>query len=253
MSIRVKSFKNVKLLAILGAVLVASSFSSVVGAAPVVKEGEVKVEQTFIVRDGKAIIVPNETYLNDSKQMETIEASKDQTKQNLAESGRNVSINSLWDLSHYNEAGYIPRVLRTPLKRRISAAVYNSTTSPLTRSLSFSTTQTYTANISITGSRKGVIDAGITGGVSWTQTATVNDTMTASIQPHEYNWVEFTPYMSNSYGTLFEEIWNIDPFTGQSVLLTKGQYWTDIYSAIKLPDGTPDGLYTVVSSASAPN
>ncbi|MNC11514.1 hypothetical protein D3C75_592140 [compost metagenome] len=245
-------FKNAKLVVALSTVLVASSFSSVVGAAPVVKGDEAQVEQTFIVRDGVATVVPNETYQNDSLQTDTAEANKEQVKKNLAESKGNIGIYSLMDLSYYSQAGYISRVLRTPLMRRISTPVYNGTTSPATRALTYTTTQTYTANISITASRKAYIDAGITGGVSWSQSATTTNTITATIKPGEYNWVDYTPYMNNSYGTLYENIWNVDPTTGQTVQLSNGQYWTDIYSAIKLPDGSPDGLYRVMASTSPP-
>ncbi|MBY9087711.1 hypothetical protein KIH86_26335, partial [Paenibacillus sp. HN-1] len=64
-------FKSAKLVVALSTVLVASSFSSVVGAAPVVKGGDAQVEQTFIVKDGVATVVPNETYQNDSLQTDT--------------------------------------------------------------------------------------------------------------------------------------------------------------------------------------
>lgn len=248
------------LITIFSVVLILCS-SSLVNAAEVntknPKPSEESVVKAFVVKDGELSEITLEQYYAEISKAEVNEHLKQQEKLNAINNNPNIApreigIMSLLDLSYYYEQGYIDHVLRTGLKRRISPVLENSTSSAATRTLSYSTTQAYTANISITASRKGYIDAGITGGAGWSKSTSTNDSTTATVQPKKFLWMDFTPYMDNSYGTLNEVIYSVDPLSGTSVLIKNESSFADIYIPLEL-NNMADGVYTIVESSTRPN
>ncbi|MEC2346705.1 hypothetical protein P9H28_21765 [Paenibacillus barengoltzii] len=159
---------------------------------------------------------------------------------------------ALIDMSIYTEAGFIQSVYRNDLTRRISVPVYNETSQEVTRTISFTASQSYTSNVSLTSTyAKNAFTAGVTVGSSWSNTYSDSDSVTQKIPPHKYSWMEYTPNMSNSYGTMHEEVWNFDGFT--NVKIVDKTYFLDVYIAKPGNAGLPDGLYTVKESSTKPN
>ncbi|WP_339306090.1 hypothetical protein NST33_29530 [Paenibacillus sp. FSL L8-0435] len=57
--------------------------------------------------------------------------------------------------------------------------------------------------------------------------------------------------MSNSFGTMYEELWNFDGKT--NVKITDETYFLDVYIAKKGNAGLPDGLYVIMETDTVPN
>jgi len=159
---------------------------------------------------------------------------------------------SLIDLSRYSEAGFIGSVYRNDLTRRISVPIYNDGTTTITRNISFTASQSYTSNVSLSSTySKNAFSAGVTVGSSWSKTISNSDSVSQPIPPKKYSWMQYTPNMSNSYGTLYEEVWSFDG--ASNVKVVDKSYFVDVYIAKTGNAGLPDGLYTVKETTTAPN
>ncbi|WP_162137303.1 hypothetical protein [Paenibacillus senegalensis] len=121
------------------------------------------------------------------------------------------------------------------LRSRVSIEVDNATQDPLTRTVSVSSTVSYSANISITIPIRSAISA-VLGG-SWTNSYQLSDSVGITVQPGYKSWFEFTPIMDNSYGVT--EYYNSFGSKVSSV-------WTDIYTARRV-SGQADGILTAVT------
>lgn len=159
---------------------------------------------------------------------------------------------AIMDLSRYTEAGFINSVYRNDLARRVSVPIYNDGTQTITRTISYSASQSYTSNVSLSSTyAKNAFSAGVTVGSSWSNTISSSDSVSQPIPPKKYSWMQYTPNMSNSYGTMHEEVWNFDGTS--NVKLVDKTYFLDVYIAKRGNAGLPDGLYVVKETDYAPN
>ncbi|MFX3649060.1 MAG: hypothetical protein ACE3K2_25880 [Paenibacillus sp.] len=159
---------------------------------------------------------------------------------------------ALIDRSRYVQAGFVPTVYRQNLARRISVPVYNSGTQTATRTITFAASQSYTSNVSLSASHtKKAFTAGVSVGASWSNSYSNTDSIAQPIPPKKYSWMQYTPNMSNSFGTMYEELWNFDGKT--NVKITDETYFLDVYIAKKGNAGLPDGLYVIMETDTVPN
>lgn len=150
----------------------------------------------------------------------------------------------------YEESGFIRNFPRADMVRRISPIVYNETSQNASRTISYSASQGFVSNISLTlGGKKSAITAGITGGASWSNSYSQSDSVTQTIPKNKYAWMEYYPIMDNSYGILTELI----TYDGGIPYYEENTYFTDIFIAKKMSNGMPDGVYTLKESSSRPN
>lgn len=133
----------------------------------------------------------------------------------------------------YVQSGFMSDDVRYDLNRRISTYVYNETSMPMTRSITSTTSQTYTVNVSLTSTDAGALTSTL--GSSWSNNTTFSETETVTINPNQKEWAEFTPIMDNSYGYLKY----YDSLTGEYVK----ENWVDLYIA-KSVNGQTDGILT---------
>ncbi|WP_419884908.1 hypothetical protein [Paenibacillus sp. B-A-8] len=151
----------------------------------------------------------------------------------------------------YQQNGYVSYVTRSGLTRRISQPVYNSASINSLLNISYSVSQGYIANTSFgVTAKQTAVSAGITGGSSWSNTYGGSNTTTASVNPYNYAWMEYTPIMNNSFGVITEK--NYVNVQGSSVLVSTNSYDVDIYTARLLSGSLPDGVYVIKQSASKP-
>ncbi|AIQ25347.1 hypothetical protein MHI27_22625 [Paenibacillus sp. FSL H8-0261] len=151
----------------------------------------------------------------------------------------------------YQQNGYVSYVTRSGLTRRISQPVYNSASANSLLNISYSVSQGYIANTSFgVTAKQTAVSTGITGGSSWSNTYGGSNTTTASVNPYNYAWMEYTPIMNNSFGVITEKTYaNVQ---GSSVLVGTTSYDVDIYMARLLSGSLPDGVYAIKQSASNP-
>lgn len=225
---------------------------------------EPKVVRAILVEDGIKKELSTKDYdllIEQNKQkMQVLERQKNGVKEELNKYNGTknelkldkVTPFSLIDLSRYSEAGFTQSVYRYNLTRRISVPVYNEGTQTVTRNISYSASQSYTSNVSLTSTyAKNAFTAGVTVGSSWSNTYSESDSISQPIPPKKYSWMEYTPNMSNSWGTMYEEVWNFDGFS--NVKIVDKSYFLDVYMAKAGNAGLPDGLYTVKESSTKPN
>jgi hypothetical protein len=82
---------------------------------------------------------------------------------------------ALYNQYIYSQSGFINLVPRYNLTRRVTPATQNQTTGTVTQVFAAAITETWGANVSITGSDKiNAITAGITIGASWNQSVSGN-------------------------------------------------------------------------------
>ncbi|MEK4252449.1 hypothetical protein [Paenibacillus sp. FSL W7-1287] len=237
---------------------VAGAESSVVNNV----QDEGQVVRAFLVSDGvqKEITLEEleaiktesiQQQANIFKQKETYVKQNAELLNNNSLAG-DISPMALLDLSYYNESGFISNVYRWNLNRRISAPLYNdSSTQTNSQTLTYSTSQSYTSNFSFsTSGQKNAITAGVTVGASWSENFSFSQSVTQNVPPKKYVWMDYTPIMDNSYGILHEEVWSVVP--GSSVKLVDEDHFIDLYIAKETSNGLPDGLYTLVESSSKP-
>ncbi|MFD1991596.1 hypothetical protein ACFSGI_16635 [Paenibacillus nicotianae] len=243
---------------ILGAVMVFPSFVGATG----VNNGEVSQNQSnvadtvkaFTVSNGEINYISTEEYNRITAQsiIETATANM-LTKGNSDDIPVYPSIVSLSTSYKYNQLSYKSKVARSDLNRRISVAIRNEGTVSATRSISYSSTQTYTSSISFTaGAQKNAVSAGITGGKSWEGSYAGNETITQTIPAGKYAWMDYYPYMNYSYGTFKTDVYSVTD-TGATSLVSSSSQNVNIYSAIKSASSPlPDGVYSLKESTSAP-
>ncbi len=148
----------------------------------------------------------------------------------------------------YNEDHYVSQVVKNDLTRRISPYVVNDTQDNATRTITYSTTQSYVSNYTFTSQAEiDAVTAGITIGSSWQATYSYSDSVTTTIRPGYKSWVEYTPIMDNSWGWMDYETAIICDYG--VVPVGEGSTWLDIYIARKI-NGVLDGYYVVKT---APN
>lgn len=134
---------------------------------------------------------------------------------------------------YFEKCGYFERCTKYDLKRRITAVAYNDSLDNMSRTLSFSFTQSYSCNSSITGVQP-YIEASL--GFSLTYSAYSQDSMTITIRPGYHAWFDYTPIMSNVYGYFCMQQWV--PGVGNYV---KREYY-DLYTP-RYINGMADGIY----------
>jgi hypothetical protein len=152
----------------------------------------------------------------------------------------------------YNQAGYVYNVARPYLNKRISAIVQNETDQSVTRTITYTASQSFTANLSINIPLKiAAINVGITGGASWQNTYGSTDAVAQVITKGYYAWMDYYPIMNNSFGDLNTKVYA--NAQGTSVLVSDTNEFYDIYIAKQMSGGLPDGVYTVKQSTTRPN
>lgn len=230
-----------------------------------------EVVSAYIVKDGNVVQISKAEYeqiLNTSKQEESqTKALKQQLQQkgpkvesdssgSTLNPGTNggMSTQSLVYFYQYNQSGFTSTAYRWNLNRRITPAIYNESSTSLPNTFTSTVSETWAANISITGSGKiAAVTAGITIGGSWNQTVSGTMSLSPQIAPKKYSWIDFTPIHTNSWGYMNEKCYSV--VVGSSVLLSDTNEWYDIYTPKKLTGqfgDYPDGLYTVKESDSYP-
>lgn len=225
---------------------------------------ESNVSRAFVVEDGVKKELNTEQY--------DLLIKENEEKQKLLEAQKSIMTNrinigdlksrsndddlitpfALIDRSRYVEAGYVSTVYRHNLARRISVPIYNDGTQTVNRTITFAASQGFTSNVSLNLSHQiKAFSASASVGASWNSTYTNTDSILQPIPPKKYSWMQYTPNMSNSYGTMYEEVWNFD---GKSnVKITDKTYFLDVYTAKKGNAGLPDGLYVVKETTYLPN
>lgn len=189
-----------------------------------------------------------EEYENAIAESEKLEAQKKLSKLLL----QNMKFNSLLlknsntitpyalDAYKYTEAGFFPTVTRTSLTDRVSIYYANDSDSKLSYTIQYAASQTYTANRSITASgEKNAIKLGITVGSSWSNTYSSSTSATKDVTGRYYGWMEYTPVMGNSFGTMLHGYTSPTP----PLQYLEETYFLDIYVAREMPGGMPDGYY----------
>lgn len=146
----------------------------------------------------------------------------------------------------YNESSHISDYTRYSEERRISAIVHNTTSSPATYTINYSTTQSMSANISLTGTHKGVVSGTV--GFNIAESFTGGTSIQMSISPGYYGWMKYTPIVYNTWGYIKHEQSYDYGMTWHLVHDT----FVDIYSAKEMAGGMPDGYYTLMESDTEP-
>ncbi|CAH1224301.1 hypothetical protein PAECIP111892_05467 [Paenibacillus auburnensis] len=230
-----------------------------VHSATTPQKNNVEVVKAYRAVDGGLKEITLEEY-NKLEAEANKNAALEQAKVGLAESAPLFKTNSLitpmdaytTTVYKYNQSGYIYNYARSDLNRRISSAVKNDSNNPVTRAIAYTASQAFAANISFNVSAKiNAVTAGITAGATWTNTYTSSDTVTQSISPGYYAWMDYYPIFNNSYGLLNEKVYA--NAQGTSVLVSDTNTYADIYVARVMSGGLPDGVYTVKQSLSAPS
>ncbi|OMF10106.1 hypothetical protein MHI48_08030 [Paenibacillus sp. FSL H7-0942] len=132
----------------------------------------------------------------------------------------------------YTQSTFKPAVPMTSLTKRISTYVYNETLDNADRTISSSTSQTWSANFGLSFQHKKAVTTTLGG--SWSKTTNFSDVTKTTVRPKHKSWAEFTPIMDKSFGYLNE----IYSFNG-SVRTSK---YTEIYTARELGSGQADGI-----------
>ena len=252
-------FKLTALFSLLLTLTLAFSLAASAESSVVQDQNEGTVVKAILVKDG----VEKEISLEELEDIKTDSLRQQKNmvtqKQNFTKNlNNNVSALSdvspmvITDMSYYVESNFIRNVYRWSLNRRISAPVYNSSpTTTNSRTISYSTTQSYTSNFSFsTSGQRSAITAGVTAGASWSNSESVTDSVTQNIPPLKYSWMDYTPLMDNSFGILYERVWNIVP--GWAELIVDEDRFIDLYIMKRTGAGIPDGLYTIVESSNYP-
>jgi len=248
-----KLFKVMTLFAVM---LVSMCSVALAETSESLKTEKEEITRVFIVENGEQkelsldeynlLMQQNEERLQDLEAKKSLGISEGSLKTN-----NTVNPFALMDLSYYNQAGFSRAVLRTGLTARVSVPVYNETSQTVTRTISYSASQSYTSNVSLSSTyAKNAFTAGVTVGASWSSTYSGSDSVSQPIPPKKYSWMEYTPYMDNSWGTMHEEVWNFDGIT--NVKIVDKTYFLDVYIARKGNAGLPDGIYTVKESSTKP-
>ncbi|WP_249073807.1 hypothetical protein [Lysinibacillus sp. BPa_S21] len=156
------------------------------------------------------------------------------------------------NLSWYSQPGFSRAVLRSNLTRRVNVPIYNDISQTITRTMSYTACQSYTSNVSFSSSyTKDAFTAGVTVGASWSKTFEGSDSINQPIPPKKYSWMEYTPYMDNSWGSMHEEVWSWDGYS--NVCLVNKIYFLDVYIARQGNAGLPDGIYKIKESSTKPS
>lgn len=130
----------------------------------------------------------------------------------------------------YKQDGFVSENLRSDKQRRISEYVVNLTQDNVERSISASTTQTWSANISLNAGKKDALTVTLGGG--WSKSTDWSDTIKATIRPKYKCWIEFAPIMDNSFGRM---------------LYGTTDEFVDLYIAREV-GGRTDGVYYVYTA-----
>ncbi|GGA53486.1 hypothetical protein [Paenibacillus physcomitrellae] len=223
---------------------------------------DTEVTRIFLVENGQQKELSKEEYnlllRQNEQKLQSIESQKNSLKSEIFnpqvsknENNNTITPFALQDYSYYLESGRAFGVYNYNLTRRISVAVYNETSNEVTRTITFSASQGYSANVSFSTSYgEDAFSASTSLGASWSKTITNSDSISQRIPPKRYSWMEFTPYMDNSWGTMHEEVWNFDGFS--NVNLVNKTYFLDLYAARPGNAGLPDGIYTVKEGSTPP-
>ena len=198
----------------------------------------------FVIYQGKEaeqILVTEYQNANGTQQ----EFVRNNTKTKLSMSStENEPRHNVYDFRYvYREDAYIAGCLRTDLTRRISNEYVNLTSVDQTVSLSWSCTQDFTMSADVEISGKWLKAVTTTLGASWTDSVSASSSYNITIAPGKKVWLEFTPRMDRSYGTISKYLTT----TGGRLLVE--ERWIDtyrttyIYSAA-LRTYVPDGIYT---------
>ena len=116
--------------------------------------------------------------------------------------------------------------------------------------MSVHVSQSYTSTFSFDYShQRNAFSAGVSVGASWSNTYTRSDTVTQPVSPGHYAWMDYIPYMDNSLGTLYEDVWFIDQ--NGSTKLFDDVTWIEVFIAKDL-FGIPDGIYTIMEDTVLP-
>ncbi|WP_223066042.1 hypothetical protein [Paenibacillus caui] len=251
------NYEKIALLSILSILLLIPNATFAQNNAPL--KNDKKVVRAFVSTDGFLKEISLEEYVKMKEDAENLETEK---AKNLAKE----AIKSLYSplafgdqvlyRSYvYNESGYIYATPRPTLNKRISVAVRNPNNSAVDRTINYTASQSFSANIGVTASSDigKAISLGITGGASWSETYSSSDSVVHHIPPLTYAWMDYYPIMNNTYGYTQETIHYYNLYTGFQHSEPGSNIWTDIFVAREMAGGLPDGVYTVVESGSLPD
>ncbi|PYE47853.1 hypothetical protein HUB98_24495 [Paenibacillus barcinonensis] len=135
----------------------------------------------------------------------------------------------------YIQTTFKPAVPMTSLTKRISTYVYNETLDPAKRTISSSTSQTWSANFGLSFQHKKAVSTTLGG--SWSKTTSFADVTESTVRARHMSWAEFTPIMDKSFGYLNE----IYSFNGS----VRTKKYTEIYTARELGNGQADGILVI--------
>ncbi len=234
-----------------------------------VSEDESTIVTVYIQKDGVLTEIGKDGYEALKKEMEMnrikLEAEKNKDLDEFALMKRNLQY---YYNSYLNDAPIQPRLVtsytykyvesgfnnfveRTSLKRRITNPIYNDSANPTSYSMIATVTETWSANINITGSAKiKAVTLGATVGGAWSRTETDTFTINPTISSKRWGWLEFTPYHTNSWGYLTTTQWKTSPMG--VIKESETSEWADIYSAKFLGTKRPNGAYIVRESINKP-
>lgn len=142
-----------------------------------------------------------------------------------------------YTITVYRESGHSWADEMWNERRRISDYVYNYTSNNATRTLAFKTSDTYTANVSLTVTDKNAINATI--GSSWQKIYEISDSIGVTIPPNTKSWMDWVPIKDNTFGWLYSETYS----DWSGLLISSEKYkWVDIYTPRQVAGGKDDGI-----------
>lgn len=154
-----------------------------------------KVVRAFISLDGDFHEISLDQYNHITQSSLVENTQKERMQINHSESSTSSEISPMALTTYkYEESGFIRNFPRADMVRRISPIVYNETSQNASRTISYSASQGFVSNISLTlGGKKSAITAGITGGASWSNSYSQSDSVTQTIPVNKYAWMEYYP------------------------------------------------------------
>lgn len=142
-----------------------------------------------------------------------------------------------YTISVYRESGHSWADEMWNERRRISDYVYNYTTNNATRTLAFKTSDTFTANVSLTVSDKTAISGTI--GTSWQSIYEISDSIGVTIPPNTKSWMDWVPIKDNTFGWIYQETYS--DWSGL-LISSEPSKWVDIYTPRKVSGDKDDGM-----------
>jgi hypothetical protein len=224
-----------------------------INAQSSISNKEEKISKIIMVKDGKSVELSLDEFEAHMRKDEQLNSQIDKeiqnkllmknnlitlkNKDNFTNNEINRSPGILYTHYRYDEWDNTPSSGIVDLQRRISVYKYNYTSAPTTHTITYSVTQAYSSNVSLTAKYEDAIEATI--GSSYTETISKSTSDSYTIQPNHKGWVEYRPIMFTTWGCVYSKPYYIGNVWGEESF----EKYVKVHFPIRQADGLPDGYY----------